>query len=311
MPTNVYGAMGRAYNQQAAALAVHRPAAALPATAQAAIFTVAGGPILLKQLVGKLSVASDATATNLNPVANPASGVADVNLATATAVASLGIGTLIGPAGVGVGAALGKAGAISGLDRDIVVDIGTIDLLTSATNAAARASWLALYEPLVPGAYLIPALPTAGSRGLAITPVGLPRRIRRRAASVPATAQAAIFGVQGGPILLWSLTGKVTTVASATATNLTVVANPTSGLTDVNLCTATAIANTALGTILSLQAAGIGTALGKAGAAAQLLTPIIVDIGTIDLLTSATNTMQAEWTAIWQPLHPSGRLVVA
>lgn len=303
---------GMRNNIQQQAITVMRPALALPQTAQGSIFRVRNGPVLLKQLVGRLSVAADATVANLNPVAHPASGVADVALATPTAIASTAAGTLLSPAGAGIGGALGKAGALSGLDREIVVDIGTIDLLTSGSNAAARAYWLATYEPLVPGANLFPVLPSGTVRALDARVVGPLRRIRRRGAAIPQTAQAAIFSVLGGPILVWAFSGKVTLAANATATNLTVVGNSAAaGIADVNLCTATAIASTALGNILALQVAGIGSALGIGGAAAMLVTPVVVDVGTIDLLTSANNPMQAEWNVIWQPLHPSGRLVVA
>ncbi len=300
-------------NMQQQAQVAMRPALALPQTAQAPIFRVRTGPVLLKQLVGRLTVAADGTVTNLNPVANPDSGVADVNLSTATAITSLAAGTLLGPSGVGIGAALSKAGAISGLDREIVVDIGTIDLLTSASNAAARAYWLAAYEPLVPGASLVPVLPSGTVRALDTRQVGPMRRLRRRGGLVPQTAQSAIFAVQGGPILVWAFAGKVTAAASATATNLSVVANPTAaGIADVPIGTATAVASLAAGNIIGLQVAGIGSALALGGAAAMLVTPIVVDVGTIDLLTSASNaTLQAEWTVLWQPLHPSGRLVVA
>jgi hypothetical protein len=263
------------------------------------------------QLVGKLLVATDATVTNGSLVANPDSGVADVPVATAATIASLGIGTLMGSSGAGIGVALAKGGAISGIGQPPALDIGTIDILTTANQVAARAEWFCLWEPLFPGATLVPVLP-GGVRGQAARPLLFPRWIRRRATNVPQTAQAAIMRVFGGPIILWALTGKVTASFSATATNLTVVANPLSGVADVNLCNATTVTSVAVANLLSLQAAGIGSALAIGGAVGTLLTPIVVNTGTIDLLTSASNaTGQVEWSALWQPLHPAGRLVLA
>ena len=290
-------------------LVVHRPAAVLPATAQAPIFRVRGGPVRLLNLLGKNTIATNGTATNLTPVANPASALADVNLATATAVASLGVGTLVSLQGAGIGAALTKAGAVSGLNQPIAIDAGTIDLLTSATNPGAF-EWFGTYEPLFPGAYLEPVLP-ASMRGQLARRLGTARWVSRRSAVMPATAQSPILRVTGGPVLLWALVGRVETAMSATATNLSVVANPTSGLTDVVIGAATAIASLAVGAFLSLQAAGIGSALIVTGAAQTLGTPLIVDTGTIDLLTSATNTGAAKWAALWEPIHPAGRLILA
>lgn len=301
----------QSYTRQGDLYVVHRPSAVVPQTAQAPIFEVHGGPVKVHQLVGKLTAAADATASNLSAVADLDSGLADVSLNTATAIANLGVGTLLALSGAGIGVALSTGGAASGMNQPIAVDSGDVDLLTTGNNATASPYWLMLYEALTPGAFVTPVLPTAGMRGLDTVPVGPMRRARRRAAVIPATAQDDIFSIQGGPVLLWALIGKVTTAADATATNLTVVANPTSGLADVNLCTATAIANTAVNNLLSLAVAGIGTALQIGGAARSLLTPIIVDVGTIDLLTSATNPMAAEWTALWQPLHPAGRLIVS
>lgn len=305
----IYAPWDRRYGLQGEAKIVHRPSSALPQTAQEAIFEILGGPVRILQLAGRLLEDCDATVTNLTVVADLDSGVADVNLCTATAIASLGAGTLFALSGAGIGVALQKAGAVSGLNQPIGMDIGAIDLLTNEDQATALADWFLMYEPLFPGAAARPDL--VGGRGLAVYD-RQPRSALRRAAEVlPATAQDAIFRVVGGPVLIWGIVGKVTTAMSGTATNLTLVANPTSGLTDVNLCTATAVASTAAGTLLSLGVAGIGTALQKGGAVATLLTPIIADIGTIDLLTNATNTGAVEWEVLWEPLHPAGRVQIA
>ena len=310
---SAYGISGRVSpGFQGPMMVAHRPAAVLPQTGTASpMFKVAGGPIRIHQWLTKLTIASNATANNLTPVADPTSGLADVNLATATSVASLGVGTLINPSGAGIGVALQKAGATSGMNQPIVVDIGNLAFTTSGNNPGAGEQFL-LYQPLVQGAYVTPVLPST-VRGQAAAKVGDMRWVRRQGGAIPASGvQSAILRVTGGPILLWALVGKVTLAASATAVNLSVIANPTSGLTDVVLATATAIANTALSNLLSLQVAGIGSAIAIGGAAMTLLTPIIVDTGTIDLLSSAaTNPMQVAWNALWQPLHPGGRLIIA
>ncbi len=307
---NQFGGMGRPLYAQRPPLIIHRPAAALPNNAQAPIFTVRGGQVRLLQLLADFEAAADATVTNLTLVANPSNGIADTNLHTAQAIASTAIGTLHAVTGAGIGVAPSRGGAVSGMNQPIIIDNGTIDALTNANNAAARVAYYALVEPLTAGASLTPVL--AAGRGYStIEQSPFYKFIKRRAAVVPQTAQAAIFRVTGGPILLWCLYGKVTTAFSAVATNLTVVGNPSSGVADVNLCTATAVTSLPASNPLSLQVAGIGSALATGGAAQSLLTPIIVDAGTIDLLTSASNPGAVEWTAIWQKLHPNGNLIIA
>lgn len=311
---NIYDQDARPLWAQRPAIVVARAAAALPNNAQAPLFRVRGGQVRLLQLLRKFDVAADATVTNLTAVANPDSLLTDVNLHTATAIASVGAGTLQAINGAGIGAAVTSGGALSGLQQPIGLDVGTIDALTNANNAAARVSWYAMYEAITPGANLIPVsaagLGLSGQAPLQLSPFR--KWIKRKAATLPATAQTAILRITGGPVLLWGLVGRVQTAMSGTATNLTVVGNAlAAGIADVNMCTATAVTSLAVGNFLSLQGAGIGSALAVGGAAQMLATPLIVDAGTIDLLTSATNTGQVEWTAIWQKLHPAGNLIVA
>lgn len=125
---------------------VTRATAALPATGQAAIFRVGGGPIRVLALRGRFTAAADATVTNLTVVANPATG-ADVNLSAALAIASLAAGLVLALAGtVGGAIATGAGGVVAYPANAIEVPVGTIDLLTSATNAAARIAWTIDYE---------------------------------------------------------------------------------------------------------------------------------------------------------------------
>lgn len=306
-----YQGVGQPNNRvQPLPLVVHRPAAVLPQTAQAAIFRVRGNPVRLLNLVGKSTIATSATATNLTPVGNPSSALADTNLATATAVASLGVGTLVSLQGAGIGAALAKGGAVNGMNQPIALDVGTVDLLTSANNPGAF-EWFATYEPLFPGGYLEPVLPST-MRGQLARRIGTARWLSRKAATLPATTQTPIFRVTGGPVLIWAIVGIVTTAMSATATNLTVVGNSAAaGIADVAFNTATAVTSLAVGAFLSLQVAGIGSALAVTGSAQTLATPLIADTGTVDLLTSATNTGAAKWAALWEPLHPAGHMILA
>lgn len=129
---------------------IDEPAATLPATTTANIFTVSGGRILITSLVGTCTTVCTATATTLSIGLTPTTGTAqNAGIATATAVTSSEVGTLVS---VNVGAAPGalivgaKAGAAvnGGGGTGLVVEPGTITITTSATNTGAF-SWTMTY----------------------------------------------------------------------------------------------------------------------------------------------------------------------
>lgn len=135
---------------------VEEPAATLPATGIAHLFTVSGGRVLVTGLVGQVTSACDATATTVSVGVTPTVGTASaVSMASATAVTSKEIGTLIGLP-LTAGAALvvgGNAGAVVQMPghAPYVVEPGTIDITTSATNAGV-VKWTLTYVVLDDGA---------------------------------------------------------------------------------------------------------------------------------------------------------------
>ena len=136
--------------------------------------------------------------------------------------------------------------------------------------------------------------------------------VGRDAATLPATATTAYFTIAGGKVQITSLVGKVTTVCSATATNLSVVHVPSSpGTVNITLASALAIASFAAGSYLGVE--GDGTALigttGVAGYLGMVLNPVLGP-GSISLTTSATNTGATRWGLTYIPLE-SGATVVA
>jgi hypothetical protein len=305
---NPYGASGRGYGTQRPAQVVNRPSLALPNASQAPLFTIRGGPVLVHQLVGIFRSAASATSSNLSIVANPDSGLTDVAASAATSYTSRAIGTLVGLPANGSGASLNVGTAIAGMTGPFIADVGTIDALTSADNTP-NVEWFLAYQPLVPGAY-VNAVLSGGSRGRATKEMTGPKWLRRRSTIVPQSAQAAIFRVTGGPIMLHAVVGDVTAAFDATATNLSLLSNPTSGLTDLAFGTVVAVASVASGALLIVPSVA-GTIL-KTGGGASTIAPIIVDAGTIDLLTSANNlTGSVEWNVAWEALHPAGNLVIA
>jgi hypothetical protein len=132
---------------------VQRAAALLPATTQAAIFTVAGGKVLVTSLIGEVVVAMPATANTVKITGNPTAGT-DVDWTSATSTASKEAGSILTPA-VTAGGALVAANAGGGnaiAPAGYVAQIGTIDLVTSGTAATGTVKWTLTYVPIDDGA---------------------------------------------------------------------------------------------------------------------------------------------------------------
>lgn len=140
-------------------------------------------------------------------------------------------------------------------------------------------------------------------------------RVPRAAAVVPQTATASIYTVRGGRCLVY-LVGLFTAAASATATNLTVVNTTTGAAADrgatTNLSSATAITSTAIGSMIALANTVGGALAVGAGAVVMQTVPHIVNIGTIDLTTSASNATAAiRWTLFFIPLEGGAFVTLA
>lgn len=134
---------------------VEEPAAVLPATATAHLFTVSGGRVVVTGLVGQCTTVCTATATTVSVGVTPTSGTASTTgLCTATAVTSSEVGTLVSlPITKGallVGANAGSGVQVTG-SGGYVVQPGQIDITTSATNTGAF-KWTLTYIPLDDGA---------------------------------------------------------------------------------------------------------------------------------------------------------------
>lgn len=137
------------------------------------------------------------------------------------------------------------------------------------------------------------------------------RKVDRTTATIPQTAQAAIFTVTGGRVVVTSLVGEVTTAIGATVTTLKVTGNPTTG-TDVDIATATAITSKEVGSLVTLpltlagalnvQSAGAGEIPGALG--------FLIPIGTLDIVTSASTTGSMKWSITYIP-YDDGAAVAA
>lgn len=130
----------------------------LPQTATATLATVSVGAVLVTSILGLVTTALGATATNLSLGTAPTVGAASTSgIATATAVASTPIGSWIVPvqnAGIGGALAIGAtAGVAPFLPTPLIVSPGTITWTTSA-NDTGQIKWYFTYIALDNGASL-------------------------------------------------------------------------------------------------------------------------------------------------------------
>ncbi len=137
---------------------VSRAAALQPQTTQAAIFTVAGGKVLVTSLTGEVVVTTPATTNTLKVTGNPTSGT-DVDWTTATSTASKEAGAIISlPVTAGGALVVANAGGGNAVaPTGYVAQIGTIDLVTSGSAATGTIKWVLTYVPLDDGATVVAA----------------------------------------------------------------------------------------------------------------------------------------------------------
>lgn len=128
---------------------VDRATATLPQTATGHLFQVAGGRILVTGLLGEVTVATGATATNAKITSTPTTGTA-VDLAANAAVTSKEVGaqfTLAAATGSALVVKNGGGGGQLPGHNPYIVPIGFIDLITDASDTGS-VKWSLTYVPL-------------------------------------------------------------------------------------------------------------------------------------------------------------------
>lgn len=138
-------------------------------------------------------------------------------------------------------------------------------------------------------------------------------RVDRTAAALPA-AQAALFTVSGGRVLITGVLGEVMVAILAQACTLKLTSNPTTG-TDVDIAAASAsVSGKEIGSLFGITGL-FATAMNvnNAGATGFLLTPVVLPIGTLDITPSADNsaTGTVRWSIWYIPLDPLAKIVAA
>lgn len=131
---------------------VDKAAGLLPQTTTATLFTVAGGRVLITSVVGNVTVATGATATNLKLTSTPTAGTA-VDFATNVSVASKEAGSHLLANLVTIGAlTVVNAGAavVPGGSSGLLVPPGVISWTTDANNTG-QIKWSLTYIPFDDG----------------------------------------------------------------------------------------------------------------------------------------------------------------
>lgn len=147
-------------------------------------------------------------------------------------------------------------------------------------------------------------------QGDQIRAIALGVRVERAAAALPQTAAAAIFNVTGGRVAITGIVGEVTTAIQNQLNNTKLVANPTTG-PSVDLCSVLDIANDAVGTLYGISGVFADAMHGPGAATFLPLQSVVVDIGTIDLDCSASNTGEVAWVLTYVPIDAGASVAAA
>jgi hypothetical protein len=141
---------------------------------------------------------------------------------------------------------------------------------------------------------------------------GAVQTVERPSKGLPPIAgtNQAIFHVSGGPVEVIALVGEVTTAIGATATNLSVVWNPTLG-SNAQIGGAVAVTSDTAGTLWSLKTS-LATAVqtNANGIDEGMAFTIILYKGDIELSTDATPTGRVKWTIRYKPIAPGATITV-
>lgn len=136
-------------------LRVARASATLPQTAAHALFTIAGGNILVVQIYGLITVGMGAVANNTSLEGNPTAGTLET-LCAVLNTANYALGDMLGITGVFADAMLPAAtgGAMEGVHFPFIIKPGTLDLRCAANNTG-EVAWVLHYMGLDAGVTVV------------------------------------------------------------------------------------------------------------------------------------------------------------
>lgn len=138
---------------------VDRATDTLPATTDEALFTIAGGRVMVTSIVGEVTTVIQTQANNTKLKFNPDATGADTDLCAALDISADAVGTLYSITGDFSDAM--KEGVLcletdAQLERPIILSEGAIEIDCAATNTGS-VKWTVYYVPLDDGATLVAA----------------------------------------------------------------------------------------------------------------------------------------------------------
>ena len=135
-------------------------------------------------------------------------------------------------------------------------------------------------------------------------------QVSRAAATLPQGTHAPIFTISGGRVILTALYGQVTTVLG-TVGNMKLIAEPTVGVA-TDMCAVVAAGTLAVGEFLSITGKPGDAMLKQVGAAPGFAYyGLLVDVGTIDLSLSLSDTGACKWDVFYTPFDIGASIAAA
>ena len=127
---------------------VERATAALPATTTGNLFTITGGRIIVRGLIGEVTVAIQAQANAVKVVYDPTAAGANQDLCATLDVTGLAVGTMLGITGTTTDALKSSLQYMKNdLDQGLLFGPGALALTTAATNTGS-VRWSLFYVPI-------------------------------------------------------------------------------------------------------------------------------------------------------------------
>jgi hypothetical protein len=144
---------GKSVRKVVEGIAVERATALPPQTATENLFTVAGGRVLLKQIIGEVTTAIGNVANNTNLSFNPTDGAAG-NMCAVLDIDNDAVGTVYGITGTVATAMQDSVNVLLAQATPHILKPGTIDLICAANSVTGAIKWTVIYVPIDDGAYI-------------------------------------------------------------------------------------------------------------------------------------------------------------
>lgn len=154
MAVNPAAQDGETYEALHEGFRVEKAEGATVATGETSLFTITGGRVLLKQIVGEVTTVIQTQTTNLKLVydpANPPSAGADTDLCAVLDLSADAVGTLYGITGTVADALIEGIGMVLAQATPHILSEGAIHQNSSAASSGGI-KWTLWYVPLDDGA---------------------------------------------------------------------------------------------------------------------------------------------------------------